>query len=179
MTDRDNLAAIRLRLQVLEDTIAIYQLLSAYGPAVDSDSREWAAGLWATDGQYVTDGPILGDSRQTSSRDEVAQMLSGDLHQSYLAVGCAHVMSLPHVRVVRDRATAVGYQQVLLNDDGRYYVHRVTAHTFRLEREAGVWLIKRRTARRINGSEMTRDSLRGALRGGALATEPDEWLVPN
>ncbi len=167
----DDLSRTLDRIKALEDTIAIYQLVSAYGPAVDSDSRDWASELWAADGEYLTDGPILRGADRTSSRGDIEEMLGDELHQGYLAGGCAHVMSLPHVRVADDRAIAVGYQQVTLHENGRYRVHRMSVHTFYLERIAGEWLIRRRTARRINGSERTREALRDGLRGDICADE--------
>jgi ribosomal protein S19E (S16A) len=41
----DRLAALERRIRLLEDQVAIYQLMAAYGPAADSGSTERATSL--------------------------------------------------------------------------------------------------------------------------------------
>src|SRR5262249_26684969 len=48
----DRLAALERRVRLLEDQIAIYQVMAAYGPAADSGSTEQAITLWSEDGVY-------------------------------------------------------------------------------------------------------------------------------
>ncbi len=46
------LAALETRLHELEDQVALYQLMSAYGPLVDSGDAEATSNLWVEDGIY-------------------------------------------------------------------------------------------------------------------------------
>ncbi|MDO9487571.1 MAG: nuclear transport factor 2 family protein, partial [Sphingomonadaceae bacterium] len=50
--DEARLALLESRLRELEDRLEIYQLLSAYGPLVDSGDAEATADLWVADGVY-------------------------------------------------------------------------------------------------------------------------------
>ena len=46
------LAALEAKVHDLEDQVALYQLMSAYGPLVDSGDADATAGLWTEDGVY-------------------------------------------------------------------------------------------------------------------------------
>src|SRR5690349_19009180 len=46
----DRLAALEARVQMLEDQLAVQQLLNRWGPAVDTGDSAAAAALWTEDG---------------------------------------------------------------------------------------------------------------------------------
>jgi hypothetical protein len=52
MDDETRLAALEARLRAVEDELAIFRLLNAYGPLVDSASGEAAAEIWIAGGGY-------------------------------------------------------------------------------------------------------------------------------
>ena len=67
----DRLAALERRIGLLEDQVAIYQLMAAYGPAADSGSTERATSLWAEDGVYDLHARVM------TGRDELARSERG------------------------------------------------------------------------------------------------------
>ncbi len=52
LTVHERIYALELRMRGVEDHLAIYQLLAAYGPAVDSLSGDAAGALWVEEGTY-------------------------------------------------------------------------------------------------------------------------------
>ena len=89
----ERFAALERRIALLEDQVAIYQLMAAYGPAADSGSTDRATSLWAEDGIYDL------HSRVMTGRGEIAQELEGEWHQGLIAQGSGHIVSMPHVVV--------------------------------------------------------------------------------
>ena len=75
----ERIAALEQRVQALEDTVAICQLIATYGPAVDSECGSAVGGLWAEDGVYDPGGthPCVG-------RAAVADLVRGERHQGYV-----------------------------------------------------------------------------------------------
>jgi len=139
------------RVRELEDRLAIYQLIASYGPAVDSESAGAVAELWSEDGVYDPDGvePYVGS-------EAVGRLVGGSLHQDYLRAGCAHVLSLPVVRVDGDTAVAVNHSRVYLHDGDGWRLERVSANRWELSRGNGSWRVDRRTNRLLNGSAQAR-----------------------
>jgi hypothetical protein len=158
MPDTDaRFQALEDRVQALEDQLAVYRLISSYGPAVDTGSSEQAASLWAEDGVYEF------DTSRLDGADAVAAMVQGDAHQSLIRQGCAHVLALPVVRVEGDRAFAAGYSRVYRHAGDRYEVWRVSANQWELARTAGGWRVTRRTNHQLDGSDIPRQLLRSAF----------------
>ena len=60
MSDTEQrLAALEAKLHALEDQVALYQLMSAYGPLVDSGDAEATAAMWTEDGVYDWGGGLV------------------------------------------------------------------------------------------------------------------------
>ncbi|MBO0729878.1 MAG: nuclear transport factor 2 family protein [Acidimicrobiaceae bacterium] len=151
------LQALEDRIQALEDQLAVYRVISSYGPAVDTGSSQKAAALWTEDGVYEF------DSYRLDGAGAVAGMVEGDTHQSLIRHGCAHVLAMPVVRVEGDRAFATGYSRVYRHVDDRYEVWRVSANDWELARTPAGWRVTRRTNHQLDGSEVARQLLRSAL----------------
>lgn len=152
-------AGLEARLRAVEDRLAIFQLLAAYGPAVDAGAAGAAAALWSEGGSYDTyPRPLLG-------REAVAAMVEGELHQSFVRGGCVHLQGLPHLRLEGDRAVATFHSLLLLRDPERdaFRVWRASANRCELVREAGEWRIERRVNRLLDGGEEGRELLRHGL----------------
>ena len=59
--DGSRIDALERRLRDVEDQLAIYRLLAAYGLAVDSRTEAATAGLWTETGRYDYGGaPLVG-----------------------------------------------------------------------------------------------------------------------
>jgi hypothetical protein len=134
------------RIADLEDRLAIYRLMSAYGPAVDSGSSSVAAGLWTADGHYESSGAGVWQGRA-----EIRAMVDGPGHQGLISGGCAHVLDLPSVVVDGDRAVARCH--FFLYVEGRDPpTWRVTANRWDLVRTAEGWRVERRVNQVLDGS---------------------------
>jgi ketosteroid isomerase-like protein len=154
----DRLAALEARVQMLEDQLAVQQLLNRWGPAVDTGDSAAAAALWTADGVLESEISYL------DGPTGVAGMVESDGQQALIRQGCAHVQAFPLIAVDGDRATATGYSRVYLHqDDGSYEVWRVSANRWEFARTTDGWRATRRTNHVIDGGPVARDLLRGGL----------------
>ncbi|HEY1734436.1 MAG TPA: nuclear transport factor 2 family protein [Acidimicrobiales bacterium] len=160
MTDdelRATVQRLEARVAALEDQVALYQLISSYGPAVDSGSADAVAAIWTEDGTYDTfPAPLNG-------RDAIRAMVVGDGHQGLIRGGCAHVMAMPMVSVEGDRATATGYSRVYVHGDDGFGVWRASANRWEFERGADGWHAVHRLNRALDGDDEARQILRDGI----------------
>ena len=156
------------RLRALEDYVEIVQLVSRYGPAIDSESTADAVGLWSEDGVYDVGVLFGGPVGYWTGRAEITGMVEGESVSRLRAQGCAHFTGIPHIEINGDTATGAGYSILFAyrpeSDD--FGVPRVTATSWELRREPEGWRITRRVNRNLDGDEAAR-----ALLGDAVA----EW----
>lgn len=155
-------ADLRARVQALEDQLALYQSVATYGPAVDSRSTEAAAGLWSEGGVYDVGPAPVGPMH---GRQDISAMLEGEIHGSLVAQGCAHLMTLPLVRINGDRAVGLGYHRLYVREaeaDG-FRLWRLTASRWDWARAGARWEVVNRTHRLLDGSEEARTLLRNSL----------------
>jgi len=138
--------ALVRRVQALEDELAIHRLIVRYGLAVDSGDAERTASVFAPDGIYDA------DVRYMHGRAEVADMVRGERHQRMVG-HCAHQIGPAVVEIEGDRAVALGYSRVYLEDDGTIGIYRVSLNRWELERRDGTWLIARRVTRLLGHAE--------------------------
>jgi hypothetical protein len=105
-------------------------------------------------------------------------LLTSPGHRAAIAGGLAHFTGLPHVTIDGDDAVVISYLQILtpkksgdeveVPNHGAsrgYHIHRVVTNRWELKRTPSGWKIKRRTLRPVDGSEPSREILRGALGG--------------
>ncbi len=154
MMDNGHPSTIEQRLQMLEDRLAIYQLLATYGPGVDSLSQDVIAGMWAEDGVYE----IVGLARYESG-EAVGEMLNGEMHQRYVNTGCGHVISMPHVVIEGDTAIATGHATIYLRDGDHWRIERLSAARWEFVRTTSGWRVKHRTNQPLTGHPGARDQL--------------------
>jgi hypothetical protein len=106
----------------------------------------------------------------------MAALLTSPSHQAAISGGLAHFTGLPHVTVDGDDAVVISYLQILTpkksgeeievpnhGSSRGYHIHRVVTNRWELKRTPSGWKIKRRTLRLVDGSEPSREILRGAL----------------
>ncbi len=174
MSDTEKrLAALETRLHDLEDQVAIYQLMSAYGPLVDSGDAEATAALWTLDGVYDWGGgpkPAEGTPMKEGAagaaydRAAIADMVRGPYHQEIIQNGAGHVIGLPHIVITGDTAVATSYSRLYRHDGENFRVWRVGANRWELVRTPEGWRVKYRTNRVLNGSEEARELLRAGVK---------------
>lgn len=146
---RAQVAALTQQVQALQDYVEIVQLVSQYGPSVDSGSTEAAAGLWTEDGIFdvVGYGPFTG-------RKEIAGMVNGAGHQYLIQNGCGHVLTVPHVVVNGDEATGRSYALNIRWDAKaeHFWVARVSANTWHWRRAPEGWRVVKRVNANLDGT---------------------------
>jgi hypothetical protein len=157
----DRLDALERRLRLVEDQLAITQLVLAYGPRVDSGCADAVAGLWAEDGSYE----FQADLPALAGRAELAGMVRSAPHQAHLQRGCAHVLTAPHVQVDDDTATATCYSLMhhYVPDTGIFQVSRVSSNRWDLARTSEGWRVVTRTNRLLDGSAEARELFAGTV----------------
>ncbi|MEN5114851.1 nuclear transport factor 2 family protein [Brevundimonas diminuta] len=161
MSDLDaRLARLEAQLRSLQDHVEICQVIARYGPQADtSDTVERGlrtGALWAEDGVYELDGGLAGHGPEG-----IAGLLDNEVHRALVRDGAAHILSLPHVTVDGDHASAINYSRVYKHVEGAFVIWRVSVNCWTLTRLADGWKVMRRTNRLLNGSEEARTVLRG------------------
>jgi hypothetical protein len=146
--DGATLEDLSARLREVEDVLAVQRVVLSYGPAADAGLAGLAASLWLDDGVY--DWDATGEPHEGSPA--VDRMLQGDAHQGLISEGVAHFAGAPVVEVDGDRATALTYSLVMRREDGRFYLWRVSANRWELERAGTSWRVRRRTNRVLDES---------------------------
>jgi len=147
------------RLSAVEDQLALYQSVSAYGPAVDSLQNQMASELWTEDGVYD-----VGDPRfDASGREAIKGLFDADYHQQLVAQGCAHTMTMPHVVVSADVALGLGYHRLFTHEAEGYQLFRLSVSRWEWRRTNAGWLTTRRVHRLLSDNGVGRDLLRQTL----------------
>lgn len=156
-TESQRLGRIEARLRLVEDQLAIAQLIASYGPLVDSGDPDGTAALWTEEGTYEVGGYTL------RGRRGIAAMVRSEPHQAYINGGSVHFQGPPWVRVEGDTATAVCESLLVLHGDAGFRIERGGASHFELARVADGWRIVRRRIELLDG----RESARALLAHGA------------
>ena len=156
------------RVQLLEDEATIRRLVMTYGPSVDSGDAARAARLWADDGVYDWDAG--GEPHDGSAAVEA--MLNGEGHRGLIEQGVAHFAGPLLIQLDGDRAVALNYSLIMRRKDGRFYLWRVSAARWDLERRAGSWRVRRRTNRLLDESGAGRQLFSESLRDVATSVSP-------
>jgi hypothetical protein len=148
------------RVRRLEDEADIRRLIMAYGPAADAGAASLAAEVWDEDGVYDWDG----DGSPYEGRAAVERMLRGESHQGLIGHGVAHFVGPLLVDLDGDRATALSYSLVMRHHDNRFYLWRVSAVRWDVQRVGAVWKVGRRTNRLLDASGAGRTLFTDTLR---------------
>ena len=164
--------SLERRLRVIEDRLAIYNLIAGHPPSADIGASAYAEAVYTEDGVFDR-GPGLAGA---TGNKVMGALLESPGHRAAIAGGLAHFTGLPHVTVDGDQAVVISYLQILTpNKSGEevevpnhgasrgYHIHRVVTNRWDLVRTPAGWKIKRRTLRLVDGSEPSREILRGAL----------------
>lgn len=149
----DRLTQLERRLQLVEDQLAITQLLASYGPSVDAGDPDRTAQLWTEDGEYDVKGWHM------RGRDDIRAMVSSAQHQGLVSGGCLHFLGSPYVQVDGDSAVAVCESMLVLHEEGQYRVARGGANRIHLRRTNDGWRMTSRTIRGLNGTQEGRELL--------------------
>ncbi|MDN5757157.1 MAG: nuclear transport factor 2 family protein [Tomitella sp.] len=163
MTDDDTAMLIRElseKVVRLEDRQEIIDLMTSYGPAIDSGDAEAVAHVWTEDGVYDVDTGVL------RGRNQIQEMVRGQRHQGYVQGGCAHVLEPGSVVIDGNTAVATCKSMLIVSsgDDSGFTVLRATANRWELVRTSGRWKCRRRMGRVLDGRAGARDLLAQGIR---------------
>ncbi len=139
---------LEVRIARLEDEAEIRRLIMLYGPAADAGLTSLAAGVWFEDGVYDWDA----GGEPHAGRSAVDEMLQGNGHQGLIAHGVAHFSGPLLMDVAGDRATAINYSLIMRREDERFFLWRVSAVRWDVERTGSSWKVRRRTNRLLDAS---------------------------
>jgi SnoaL-like domain len=165
-------SSLERRIRAIEDRLEIYNLIAGHPPSADTGTASYAEAVYTEDGVFDR-GPGLAG---TTGNKAMGALLQSPGHQAAIAGGLAHFTGLPHITVDGDTAVVISYLQILtpkksgaeieVPNHGAsrgYHIHRVVTNRWDLARTSSGWKIKRRTLRPVDGSEPSRDILRGAF----------------
>ncbi len=136
------------RLQVIEDRLALADLIARYGPAVDSGDGKSLARDWCEEAVYA------GDGWEFRGREAIAGIPDFPQHRAFMAQGCAHVLGPHAITLSGDTASARGHSLVMVHAQaqGLWQVVRASANLWQFRREPQGWRILRRDLRPLDGS---------------------------
>jgi hypothetical protein len=169
-------SSLEQRIRAIEDWLEIYNLIASHPPSADTGAATHAEAVYTEDGVFDRGADLPG----AIGNKAIGANLKSEGHQAAIAGGLAHFTGLPHVTLDGDEAVVISYLQILtpkkfgeaveLPNHGvsrGYHIHRVVTNRWDLVRTASGWKIKRRMLRLVDGSEPSREILRGALRSYA------------
>ncbi len=159
------------RLCIVEDKLAIYQLIASHPPAADTGNENYYRNA------FVSDGTVdLGGGKIATGNVEIGAIVARPEHREAIAGGLCHFAGLPRVAINGDTAVAISYLQIITPHRGAkpmevpghgasagFRIHRAGANRWDLVRTADGWKVKRRTLRPLDGAQDARDLLNCAL----------------
>lgn len=168
----DRFAALEERLSVIENKLAIYELIASHPPSADTAYADYTASVYVHDGVFDR-GPGL---EGATGIDEIASFITTPAHEQAIRQGLAHFCSLPLIDLHGDEAVVTSYLLLLHIDadgDNRelpnhgvspgYRVHRVVVNRWELALSEGRWKIRRRTLLPADGTDAPRELLAKGL----------------
>ena len=159
MSIEERLAALEARCRAAEDHLEILNLLTSYGPLVDSGWDTQAVKLWAEGGGYNFSLPDGGAGR-LEAPEPLAGLYRSEGHMGLVTAGCSHLTATPKITIDGDDAQALGYSFVVVREGERWILWRAAINHWTLKREPEGWRIVERFNRTLNGSEESHNIMR-------------------
>jgi hypothetical protein len=156
---QDRLVALEDRIRFLEDSAELNRLVASWGPAADTANGTAASWFWTEDAVLET------ETHRLDGAAGVRAMIDGEGQQALVRQGCAHVQSLPVVRIDGDDAMAINYGRVYRHAEDGYEIWRVSVNCWEFRRTADGWRVTRRKVHVIDGGPESRELLSRAIGG--------------
>ncbi len=160
------------RLRIVEDKLAIYELIASHPPSADTGHSEYTLSVYEEDGLFDR-GPTLDGARGAK---DIAAFIERPEHHEAIAAGLAHFAGLPLIDLRGDSAIVTSYLQIVhLDHSGEprdlpnhgtstgYRIHRAVVNRWELHRIGGRWRVARRTLLPVDGSRAHQTLLRTSL----------------
>ena len=165
-------SSLEARVRIIEDKLAIYELIASHPPSADTGHAEYTASVYLEDGVFDR-GPVLDGAKGV---DAIAGFIQRPAHEEAIRGGLAHFTGLPLIDLRGDQAVVTSYLMIVhLDHEGTtrelanhgtsngYRIHRAVANRWMLERHAGRWRVAKRTLLPIDGSNGPRELLKLGL----------------
>lgn len=156
------LPGLEHRLRVVEDKLAIYELIASHPPSADTGNARYTRLVYCEDGVF-DHGPTLDGAK---GAEEIAAFIQRPEHDEAIRGGLSHFTSLPLVDLRGDVAIVTSYLMIVhLDHEGvprdlsnhgvstGYRIHRTVVNRWELERCDSRWIIKKRTLLPVDGSD--------------------------
>ncbi|QJT80854.1 nuclear transport factor 2 family protein [Kosakonia sp. MUSA4] len=160
------------RLQRIEDTLAIYELIASHPPSADTALADYTASIYMPDGIFDRGESLDG----AQGVEAIAAFILRPEHEEAIRGGLAHFAGLPLIDLRGDSAIVTSYLQIIMLDkqgerrelanhgaSTGYRIHRVVVNRWLLERHTGRWKIRSRTLLPVDGSDAPRQLLARGL----------------
>lgn len=160
------------RLRIIEDKLAIYELIASHPPSADSGLTEYTASVYMEDGVFNRGEQLDG----AKGVEAIAAFILRPAHEEAIKSGLAHFAGLPLIDLRGDTAVVTSYLQLLqLDNQGErremanhgystgYRIHRVVVNRWELIRHEGRWKISSRTLLPVDGTDAPRQLLARGL----------------
>jgi hypothetical protein len=170
------------RLRIVEDKLAIYELIASHPPSADTGHASYTLSVYK-DGGIFDRGPTLDGAKGARN---IAAFIERPQHREAIAGGLAHFAGLPLIDLRGDVAVVTSYLQIVhLDHEGEqrvlsnhgmstgYRIHRAVVNRWELERCDGRWKIARRTLLPVDGSEFHQELLRKGLDERYFSNSPE------
>lgn len=167
------------RLQIIEDKLAIYELIASHPPSADTGLAEYTAAVYMEEGTFNRGEELDG----AKGVDAIAAFILRPEHEEAIKSGLAHFTGLPLIDLRGNKAIVTSYLQLLqLDKQGEpremanhgystgYRIHRVVVNRWELERHEGRWKIHSRTLLPVDGTDAPRELLARGLSDVLKAT---------
>ncbi|HBZ14224.1 nuclear transport factor 2 family protein [Pantoea sp. NPDC088449] len=167
------------RLQIIEDKLAIYELIASHPPSADTGLAEYTAAVYMEEGTFNRGEELDG----AKGVDAIAAFILRPAHEEAIKSGLAHFTGLPLIDLRGNKAIVTSYLQLLqLDKQGEpremanhgystgYRIHRVVVNRWELERHEGRWKIHSRTLLPVDGTDAPRELLARGLSDVLKAT---------
>lgn len=160
------------RLRIVEDKLAIYELIASHPPSADTGHADYTLSVYSEDGVFDR-GPTLDGA---NGAKEIAAFIQRPEHDEAIRSGLAHFAGLPLIDLRDDVAVVTSYLLLVhLDHEGQprslsnhgvstgYRIHRAVVNRWELERRNGCWMIVKRTLLPVDGSDIHQELLRKGL----------------
>ena len=159
MSVEQRLTLLEKRLQLVEDELAIRNVMTRYGLAVDCGDVPAALSCHSEDAVYTVSAPTAGRDDGEPAEDlklvghqAIRDMLTSDMHQSLLP-NCAHTVGPVCVEVAEGVAKSTGYSRLYRRENETFNLMRLAINEWHFKRRASGWVIVSRESRLLGEDE--------------------------
>ncbi len=125
MTD-ENQHTVEQRLQIIEDKLAIYELIASHAPSADTGLAEYTASVYMKDGVFNRGKGLDG----AKGVEAIAAFILRPSHEEAIKGGLAHFAGLPLIDLRGNKAIVTSYLQLLQLNTGAGNITVFARHHF-------------------------------------------------